>query len=255
MSAPGGIAGYPPSPYIVNLIELQNTINNASGLTTTNVLSNAITDIQKMVDFQNKQINTNFLASYDSGEITVLSNMNFSNATLTVNGAAVSGNGTGSGTTLTTGSTSIVLLATSSPAISLNIANFSTLTFNQDRTAYFFSTVTCYGNVQASNFITLSDSRFKRNIETLETAYAESVLDHLKGVRFNWNIDNSKDIGLIAQTTREVLPEAVYETKEGLTIAYNKVIPVLVESVKGLKLRVESLEKEIEEIKSRQPAL
>ncbi len=45
-----GLAGYPPSPYIVNLIELQNTINNASGLTPLNVVSNAVTNIQKMVE-------------------------------------------------------------------------------------------------------------------------------------------------------------------------------------------------------------
>lgn len=251
-----GVAGYPPSPYIVNLIELQNTINNASGLTTTSALSNAITDIQKMVDFQKKQINTNFIASYDSNSISVLSNMNItSNATLTVDGSSVTGT-SGSGTSaLTTGSTSIVLLATSSPAISLNISNISTFTLNQNRTAFFFSTVTCFGNVIASNFVNLSDSNLKKNIQTLETAYTESVLDHLKGVRFEWIGNNSTDIGMIAQTTREVLPEAVHETDQGLSIAYSKVIPVLIESVKGLKLRVSALEKEIEDMKSRLPPL
>ncbi len=249
-----GVAGYPPSPYIVNLIELQNTVNNASGLTTTSVLSNAISNIQQMVDFQRKQVNANFLASYDSNSITVLSNMNFaSNATLSIDGTSVMTNGGSATTFLSTGSTSIILAATSSPAISFSIQNRSTFTFGQNGTAFFFSTVTCFGNMFASNFLNLSDSNLKWNIQTLDTAYTETVLNHLNGVRFQWKSNNREDIGLLAQTTREVLPEAVEETAAGLTVAYTKIIPVLVESLKHLKGRVESLEKEIEQLKSRVP--
>jgi hypothetical protein len=249
-----GVAGYPPSPYIVNLIELQNTVNNASGLTATSQLSNSIADIQKMVDFQRKQLNANFLASYDSNSITVLSNMNFaSNAALSIDGTSVLANGGSVGTFLSTGSTSIILAATSSPAISFSIQNRSTFTFGQNGTAFFFSTVTCFGNMVASNFVSLSDSNLKWNIQTLQTGYTETVLNHLNGVRFQWKSDNRHDIGLLAQTTREVLPEAVEETEGGLTVAYSKIIPVLVESVKGLKVRVEELEKEITQLKSRVP--
>lgn len=247
-----GVAGYPPSPYIVNLIELQNTINNASGLTTTSALSNAIADIQKMVDFQKKQVNANFLASYDSNSITVLSNMNFdSNATLSVDGSVVTGNGGNGSSFLSTGSTSIILAATSSPAISFSIQGTSTFTFGQNRTAFFFSTVTCFGNILASNFVNLSDSNLKYNIQTFNTASTNNILDQLNGVRFQWRADNRHDVGIIAQTIRDVLPEAVEETPEGLGVSYTKVIPVLIESVKGLKQRVEDLEKEIGLLKSR----
>jgi hypothetical protein len=351
MNTQGGIAGYPPSPYIVNLIELQNTINNASGLTTTSALSNAITDIQKMVDFQKKQINTNFLASYDSNSITVLSNMNFSNATLTVEGTSISGTGSANGTTfLSTGNTSIVLSATSSPAIAFNIQKRPIFTFTQstnalyfdpsgiasqfqissatlvadrisfrgqtmspasgkylasvdtlgngiwsyvsslqtantnvrvsaiDNTirftnnnvqngmfsvssfsvlpqAYFTSNVNCSQDVYAANFFNISDSNFKKNIQTLDSVYTDSIIKNLQGVRFTWNRDDSSDIGLIAQAVREVLPEAVKETEEGLTVAYTKIVPLLIESVKGLKVRVNDLEKQIEQIKSRLPPL
>lgn len=247
-----GIAGYPPSPYIVNLIELQNTINNASGLTTTSALSNAVADIQKMVDFQRKQVNTNFLASYDSNSITVLSNMNFSsNATLSIDGSIVNGSGGNGVSFLSTGGTSIILAATSSPAISFSVQGNSTFTFGQDGTAFFFSTVTCFGNVLASNFVNLSDSNLKYNIQTLDTNYTNNVLDHLNGVRFQWRANHRSDIGLLAQTTRDVLPEAVEETPQGLTVAYSKVVPVLVESIKGLMRRVEDLEKEMVLLKSR----
>jgi hypothetical protein len=107
----------------------------------------------------------------------------------------------------------------------------------------------------ASNFNTLSDSNLKYNIQTLDTAYTESVLSHLNGVRFQWKNTNRPDIGLIAQQTREVLPEAVEDSSQGLTVSYSKLIPVLVESVKGLKQRVDDLEKEIEILKSKVPSL
>lgn len=250
MNPQGGVAGYPPSPYIVNLIELQNTINNASGLTATSALSNAVTDIQRMVDFQKKQVNANFLASYDSNSITVLSNMNFaSNATLSIDGATVTGSGGSAGAFLSTGSTSILLSATSTPAISFNVLQRSTFILTQRGTASFFSTVTVFGNVQASNFVTLSDSNYKHTIQPLGYPFAQSTLSNLNGVRFRWNQGNRPDIGLIAQATQQALPEVVEQSEQGLTVAYGKIVPVLIESVKGLTLRVAELEKEIAELK------
>jgi hypothetical protein len=342
----GGLAGYPPSPYIVNLIELQNTINNASGLTTTQALSNAVADIQLMVDFQRKQVNTNFLASYDSDSITVLSNMNFSNASLTVNGTTVSGSGGSAGSSLISGNTSITLASVSSPAIAFTIQNRPIFTFSQSTNAtyydpsgigtqfwisgatlladnvtfggasmgavdgkflratdtagkgvwsyvssieagttrvsarstdhsircfnnsienirlsmstltvnpysFFTSSIYCYSDMYATNFNLISDWNLKHNIQALDTAASDSILDQLQGVRFEWNRNNVPDIGMIAQTVQQALPEAVSESGEGLAISYNKIIPVLVESVKGLKQRVTFLEKEITELKSR----
>ncbi len=110
-----GLAGYPPSPYIVNLIELQNTINNASGLTPLNVVSNAVTNIQKMVDFDQKRIYTNIISKYDQTPIQVTDDLNLSNANLFINGTEVTGfgGGGGSGTFIsTTGGNGIFVTST-----------------------------------------------------------------------------------------------------------------------------------------------
>lgn len=499
-----GVAGYPPSPYIVNLIELQNTINNASGTTTTSALANAVADIQKMVNFQKKQVNTNFLASYDSNSISVLSNMNFIGAaTLSVDGTEVTGGGGGSaGDSLVAGRTSITLQARSSPAISMNIQRRPIFTFSQIGNGLFYDAsgiatqfrissarliadtvgfsgvrmapaagkflystdtcgnavwsiistiqanntivatnsadnsirfttnnierariltsgnfgiattnptttldvngktrtttfqvtsgaspgyvlqatdsqgnaawsnltttvssivngtnnvqtnsannsisfvtagtsnmiltslgqlgintmspsydfevngtayaselttgalntntvaavnitttgvtasiiralytnttyissqygvllltgaletndpITCVNNITANNFFTFSDSNLKNNIRCLECSEADGVLETLEGVRFKWNESGKEDIGMIAQKVQSVLPEAVQETDYGLAMAYQKLIPVLVESMKGLKRRVGSLEEEIAEIKRKLP--
>ena len=492
----GGIAGYPPSPYIVNLIELQNTINSASGLTGASALTTAVTDLQAMVDFQNKRINTNFLASYDSNSITVLSNMNFTAGTqLTIDGTEVTAGGSAgsAGNSITAGQTSIVLQSVSSPLIAMNIQRRPIFTFNQLGNAKFFDasgianqfqissarliadTVTfqatsmgptagkalycldacgnagwgfvstlragntriavnsgdnsirlsnnnvesarfttsgnlgiktsapateldvngkikttslqitsgaaagkllqatdaqgnttwtssastsisdgnnsvvansgtssidfttngtqamilngsgqlgikttspaydlhvngtayattltaptinvttlnatlvssdfalvnsitasnavttnnlyttagfltlfdpiyCYNTIYAYNFQYISDRNQKNTIRNLTLQESDTILDGIQSVRFKWNRDGSEDIGFIAQDIQQVLPEAVSTGPQGLAFSYHKVLPVLVESVKGLKQRVASLEEEIAEIKRR----
>ena len=98
-----------------------------------------------------------------------------------------------------------------------------------------------------------------------------SRLKQLNGVIYNWNnlaselagYDTSIDnVGLIAQDVQKVLPEAVarapfdsekneqgqpVSSKSGenyLTIWYERVVPLLVESVKELSDKVDKLEKE-----------
>jgi hypothetical protein len=61
-------------------------------------------------------------------------------------------------------------------------------------------------------------------------------------VHFRWNTSRQADIGVIAQDLQRVLPEAVIEGADGLQVAYMKLIPVLVEAIKGLQKRVEHLE-------------
>jgi hypothetical protein len=60
-----------------------------------------------------------------------------------------------------------------------------------------------------------------------------------------WKDLSQNDIGVIAQELREVIPEAVLGD-EKLSVAYHKLIPVLVESVKELNQRVKRLEKILE---------
>jgi hypothetical protein len=56
---------------------------------------------------------------------------------------------------------------------------------------------------------------------------------------------SGEDVGVVAQDVLKVLPEAVIEGVDGLPhrVAYDKLIPVLVEAVKELRGRVEELER------------
>ena len=99
-------------------------------------------------------------------------------------------------------------------------------------------------------FTDVSDRREKDNIETI-TGATEKV-KQLRGVTHTW-IDNRDEglthYGLIAQEVREVIPEVVTETatKEGETeptlgVEYQKLVPLLIETIKELEARIETLE-------------
>lgn len=100
------------------------------------------------------------------------------------------------------------------------------------------------GRVSAFDFLTLSDRRFKTNIHAIERP--TEILSSIRGVRFTWRDLSSEDIGFLAQELQEVVPEAVVgreETSAKLSVAYHKIIPILVESIKELQERVLQLER------------
>jgi prepilin-type processing-associated H-X9-DG protein len=100
------------------------------------------------------------------------------------------------------------------------------------------------GRVTAKDFLSLSDRRFKDNIELISNP--ETILSSIRGVRFQWKDSHVDDVGCVAQEVANQLPEAVSgDIESGLHVAYDKLVPVLVEAVKHLLQRVDSLEKRL----------
>tara|TARA_B110000483_G_scaffold91821_1_gene113333 strand:+ start:11509 stop:12339 length:831 start_codon:yes stop_codon:yes gene_type:complete len=124
---------------------------------------------------------------------------------LTVNGSTVLSNTTINGTLLVTGS----------------------ITSNNDITA--FST---------------SDKRLKNNIIKINNS--NDVINNLNGYTYDWDEKSGKTgegVGVIAQEVKELIPSAVRENQDGyLSVDYIKLIPYLIEEVKGLNNRIKTLE-------------
>ncbi|WP_081112160.1 tail fiber domain-containing protein [Bdellovibrio bacteriovorus] len=99
---------------------------------------------------------------------------------------------------------------------------------------------TVNGTAYATSWNTPSDQRFKKDIRPIESAL-EHVLK-LNGVRFNWipestpvAIEKVSDIGVIAQETEKVFPEAVSTDENGYkSVNYAKLVSPLIESTKEL---------------------
>lgn len=117
-------------------------------------------------------------------------------------------------------------------------------------------------------WVTVSDKRLKSNIQPIE-----SPLDRLlqlngrsytlttksKPVEGELIINETQQYGVIAQEVEEVFPEMISEkaifNNAGddtiyKTVNYDQLIPVLIESIRELNEKVESLEAELEELKS-----
>ena len=108
-----------------------------------------------------------------------------------------------------------------------------------------------------------SDERLKTNIVKIDNALEK--VKQINGVEYDW-VDNIKEeydfhpnnmheVGVLAQEIEKVLPEAVlpapmngpYTEKTGkdhkfLTVKYERIVPLLIESIKELTAKVEALE-------------
>ncbi len=102
-----------------------------------------------------------------------------------------------------------------------------------------------------------SDDRLKTNKVSIPNAL-DKVLS-LNGFTFEWNelgsritgvLEGTKSVGISAQETQEVVPEAVREiiTPEGddfLSVKYDKLVPLLIEAIKELNGKVEDLQQQL----------
>ena len=103
------------------------------------------------------------------------------------------------------------------------------------------------GDVIAMN--SASDERLKKNILKIDSALDKVC--SLEGFTFDWNdaarkfgIDSAKkEVGLSAQKTEKVVPEAVktFDESDYKYINYEKLVPVLVEAIKELKSEIQEL--------------
>ncbi len=115
------------------------------------------------------------------------------------------------------------------------------------------------GNILASGTITQnSDLRFKTNVVDLEDALAKVL--KLRGVEFDWRRDefpdqqfsDARQVGLIAQEVRTVVPEIVAQGSDGyLSVDYAKLTPLLVEAIQTQADELTALRSANEELRGK----
>jgi adhesin HecA-like repeat protein len=116
-------------------------------------------------------------------------------------------------------------------------------------------TLSVTGDVVAN---TASDSRLKTDIKPISNALDK--VSKISGVEFYWNSEAQKiyperihqDVGVIAQEVQEVMPEIVSERDNGyLAVKYEKLVPLLIEAIKELIGKCETLESKILTLESK----
>jgi hypothetical protein len=109
-----------------------------------------------------------------------------------------------------------------------------------------------------------SDEKYKDNVSDIENALDK--VNAIRGVEYDWNNlafeetgREGHDVGVIAQEVQAVYPFAVREVDKekqdhiqtALVVDYEKLIPLLVQSVKELSAEVNVLKTEIQTLKDR----
>lgn len=204
-----GMSYLSSNPYVLNLVPLFD-VANPSG-SSASVLSDTVNNITTTIDVGTRSL---FLSNINPVVEGGLVNMNGNysiNGTLGINGFAVS---------------SVMDV------------------YGGD--AYFNQSIYVNSNVHCQNVFTLSDGRFKTNIFGVQGAL--STVCELQGVHYTMvgggsSSDAKQTVGFIAQQIAEVLPEAVNkENPEKWMVDYTRVVPMLVEAVKELRVKVIELE-------------
>lgn len=96
------------------------------------------------------------------------------------------------------------------------------------------------GNIVAAGDVTaFSDKRLKEDIAPIQDAL-DKVL-RLTGYTFKLTTNDTLSTGVIAQEVQEVLPEAVRQNEEYLSVAYGNMIGLLIEAIKEQQKQIDEL--------------
>jgi hypothetical protein len=264
-----------PSPFLINVPELQNVQNSATGASGLSALSNSINDILTYINTANSQININTIGSATTGSITFTSNINLSNSAITflgsnllssnsLNGpgnfiafqvnsveqARLTTTGFGIGTTSpaskldVNGSAYIANslgIGTSAPLLPLDVQGGGIV-----RGPLYVSSfgaissqtgnIIASGDVFANGFFYPSDPLLKRDI----VSYISPGLP--TPVEFNWRSNGMRDIGVLADEVARLEPACVTRSPAGmLTVDYAKLTVLLCAEVQILKSQISTL--------------
>lgn len=87
----------------------------------------------------------------------------------------------------------------------------------------------------------LSDARTKQDVTDLE--YGLNEIKKLRPIAFNWihKANPHKSLGLVGQEVKDVIHEVVYEDDGELSISYLNLVPVLINAIRDLDRKIESL--------------
>ena len=99
--------------------------------------------------------------------------------------------------------------------------------------------------IRAAAFVTYSDERLKTDVSPIQGGL--ETVNNLKAVNFTWKKDGSKDFGFMAQELKQVVPQAVHGTEEGLYgVDYGRLSAILVSAIQEQSAQIASLKKQLE---------
>jgi len=175
---------------------------------------------------------------------------------------------TGDTSVSTLDSTGATSLATGGGVVNIASSGVMTTvkgTLNVDEAVTLDTTLAVSGTITATDDITAffdsSDRRLKKNVETIDSAL--SIINNLRGVRFDWNEEaqklnenvdlNKRELGVIAQEIEKELPEVIKEGLGGyMAVRYEKITPLLIQCIKEQQTMIKQQDERISKLENSQ---
>jgi hypothetical protein len=99
--------------------------------------------------------------------------------------------------------------------------------------------------IRAAAFVTYSDERLKTDVAVIDNGL--ETINSLRAVNFTWKKDGSRDFGFMAQELKQVVPQAVHGSEEGLFgVDYGRLSAILVSAIQEQSAQIASLQKKLE---------
>ena len=223
-SIPGGIVSGSSQITFSGISSLPTLVSGSSQITAGST-TNFATDVKT-------QLNNNTVVS-GSSQITATSTTGFGTGVKTQLDA----------NTVISGSSQVTLSSTTGGGTSANV-QFGSLGIGTTASG-------TGGEIRATGDITAfysSDIRLKENIQPIQNALEK--VESISGNTYDWkegydeiHSHKGNDIGVIAQEIESILPQIVTNRDNGYkAVQYEKIIPLLIEAIKELSVKVKGLE-------------
>jgi hypothetical protein len=188
---------------------------------------------------------TTYISGWKVIKVVQQGNRTIAGTSLTINGATSTfsfSSATGAKTISTGGSTDLFL----NPGGNVRIGTAGTSVAAKLQVG---------GDIRATGEVVAyaaSDRRLKNNIQKIESPL--TIINNISGYTFDWNENQKtytgKDYGVIAQEIEEVMPELVITRENGYkAVNYEKIIPLLIESIKEQQNAIVAQQTEIKELR------
>ena len=191
-----------------------------------------------------------------SGSIVLATSPSITNLTLTgtlTAGGSVGTNGyylqtTGTGVQWQPISAGITITDDSATSTSTNYLTFTTATSGTISTAKVTSTKLYFqpstGTLSSTIFTATSDVRFKTDLEKIKGAL--SKVKQLTGYTFTMIDSGQRSAGLLAQDVKPVSPESIGGTEDKMTLNYDSLLGLIVESIKEIDDKLTVIEQRLD---------
>lgn len=267
-----------PSPFLINVPELQNVVTSATGASGTASLQNALNDILTLINTANSQLNINTIGSSTAESITFTSNINLANSAILfqgsnligsnfVNGPAnyiafqvngvermrLTNSGLGIGVTAPTLALEVNGSASVSSNLGVGLGSGATFLAAADISggaiirgplyvSSFGSVSSATGNIIASGDV-FANGFFYPSDPLLKTDIRPYLHRGLpEPVEFRWRKNGLRDIGVLADAVAELEPACVtYAPSGSLNVDYSKLCVLLLAEVRELKTQMSTL--------------